>query len=90
MICTLFVSPELFIRYCAAADDLNSAHFYITITYLEALMVSFEILMYHIAHCIPNRFALESLLIMQELINSKFSYYAGILLYNFRFYMMPA
>ena len=28
MICTLFVSPELFIRYCAAADDLNSAHFY--------------------------------------------------------------
>ena len=28
VICTLFVSPELFIRYCAAADDLNSAHFY--------------------------------------------------------------
>ena len=24
----MFVSPELFIRYCAAADDLNSAHFY--------------------------------------------------------------
>ena len=28
MICTLFVSPGLFIRYCAAADNLNSAHFY--------------------------------------------------------------
>ena len=28
MICTLFVSPELFIRYCAAADDLNSTHSY--------------------------------------------------------------
>ena len=28
VICTLFVSSELFIRYCAAADDLNSAHFY--------------------------------------------------------------
>ena len=28
MICTLLVSPELFIRYCAAADDLNSAHSY--------------------------------------------------------------
>ena len=27
MICTLFVSLEL-LRYCVAADDLNSAHFY--------------------------------------------------------------